>query len=270
MIRFPNCKINLGLYILEKLPDGYHRIETVFYPTGLSDILEIIPSNTGETRLDVSGINVEGKSSDNLCFKAWKLLYHLYGIPAVSIHLHKIIPTGAGLGGGSSDAAFTLSMLNELFELRLSDAELSSLALKLGMDCPYFLMNTPALGSGKGEILEPIDLSLKGWNLVIVKPPVHVSTAAAYAGVTPRSGRRPLTDIVSRSVEEWKELLVNDFETSIFSCFPEIRRIKDELCENGALYASMSGSGSAVYGLFREKPDLGGKFKDCFSVNLAC
>jgi 4-diphosphocytidyl-2-C-methyl-D-erythritol kinase len=264
MIRFPNCKINLGLRILERLPDGYHRLETIFYPLGLSDILEINPSNSAITHLTITGIEVQGQPTDNLCYQAWEMLNKEYGIPAVEMHLHKIIPTGAGLGGGSSDAAFTLAMLNDLFEIGITNEKMYSLALRLGMDCPYFLLNTPALGTSKGEILTPASIDLKGIHIVVVKPEIHISTAEAYSGVIPRLRNKSLSVLMQQPVGNWKHSLVNDFEESVFRKYPEIARIKDKLYENGALYASMSGSGSAVYGLFSEKVDLSAYFYDCF------
>ena len=264
MIRFPNCKINLGLHILEKLPDGYHRIETVFYPLGLSDILEINPSASGNSLLTISGLEIPGDTKENLCFRVWQLLKEDYGIPAAEMHLHKIIPTGAGLGGGSADAAFSLAMLNDLFETGIPNGKLITLAARLGMDCPYFLMNTPALGTGKGEILTPISLSLKGMHIVLVKPGIHVSSAEAYAGVIPLPRTVTLTELIRRPIEEWKQLLENDFEESVFQKYPEISIIKEELYAKGAVYASMSGSGSAVYGIFRKSTDLTGSFTNDF------
>jgi len=210
MICFPNCKINLGLHILRKLPDGYHELETVFYPLELRDILEIIPSKTGETTLSVTGLTLPGDTRDNLCIRAWKLLSGKLGIPPVSIFLHKIIPAGAGLGGGSSDAAYTLSLLNDMFSLKLSEKDLGDLALELGMDCPFFLLNAPAIATGKGEILNPLRLNLKGMKVVLIKPDIHISTAEAYANVKPKQGRKTIQEILLNPVEEWKNLLVND------------------------------------------------------------
>jgi len=265
MICFPNCKINLGLHILRKLPDGFHELETAFYPLELRDILEIIPSKTGETTLSVTGLTLPGDTRDNLCIRAWQLLSSRTGIPPVSIFLHKIIPAGAGLGGGSSDAAFTLSMLNTMYSLGLSEKELGDLALGLGMDCPFFLLNSPAIATGKGEILNPVPLNLKGMKIVLVKPDIHISTADAYANVTPKPGRTPLQEILMNPAEEWKNILVNDFEESIFRRYPEIEKIKQTLYDTGAVYASMSGSGSAVFGIFRKYPDIQGKFTECYT-----
>jgi len=264
MIRFPNCKINLGLHILEKLPDGYHRIETVFYPVPLTDILEIIPSSTGTTSLDVSGIQVEGAMEQNLCYKAWQLLQQECGIPAVHMHLHKMIPSGAGLGGGSSDAATALSIMNELFKLQLTPAVLAEYASRLGMDCPFFLLGTPALGEHKGEILTPLLLDLGDWFIRIVKPAVHSSTAAAYAGVNPQPNRPSLADLITQPVNLWKDLLVNDFETGIFNSHPELLSIRNQLYDQGAVFASISGSGSALFLFFFSKPSFPSIFPGCF------
>jgi 4-diphosphocytidyl-2-C-methyl-D-erythritol kinase len=267
MIRFPNCKINLGLHVLEKLPDGYHRIETAFYPIGLSDILEVNPSVSGQTHLTITGIPIPGDTRDNLCYRAWELLNLEYGIQAVEMHLHKIIPTGAGLGGGSSDAAAVLLMLNELFAMELSPQKLHELATQLGMDCPYFLLNAPAIGSGKGELLSPIQIELKGFHLVVAIPGIPVSTAEAYSGVIPKLRNSSLAELLQLPVEAWKHELINDFEESVFFKHPEIGMIKEEFYRQGAVYASMSGSGSALYGIFREKIDLAGRFEGCFLWN---
>jgi 4-diphosphocytidyl-2-C-methyl-D-erythritol kinase len=264
MIRFPNCKINLGLSVLEKLPDGYHRIETLYYPVPLKDILEIIPSREEKNRLNVTGIEIEGPVEYNICFRAWELMHERYGIPPVEMHLHKIIPTGAGLGGGSSDAAFALSMMNELFELGIAKEELKVMASQLGMDCPYFFENMPAIGSHKGEILEKAAVSLSGKYIFLVKPDIHVSTAEAYAGVQPAIPEKKVRDIISMPIESWKALLRNDFEDSVFQKHPQLATIKDHLYQSGAVFASMSGSGSALYGIYYEKVDLQSAFPGYF------
>ena len=252
MIRFPHCKINLGLHILEKLPDGYHRIETLFYPVPLTDILEIVPSASGQTTLTVTGIELPGKAEENICFKAWQLLHQDFNIPCVDIYLHKLISTGAGLGGGSSDAAMTLRMLDEIFNLTLNHEQLNGYALRLGMDCPYFLQQQPAIGTNKGEVLSPHTLDLKGKYLVLVKPDVHVSTADAYSDVIPMQHPYSIASLTAKPLNDWKSILVNDFEPSVFSKFPIIGEIKDLLYSAGALYASMSGSGSAVFAIFND------------------
>lgn len=258
MIRFPNCKINIGLSILEKLPDGYHRIESLMYPIPLRDILEIVPSSSAETRLTVTGNVPQGDMEQNLCYRAWKLMHESQGIPAVEMHLHKLIPHGAGLGGGSSDAAFTLQMLNDLFNLNLSRTDLEALAFKLGMDCPFFLMNSPAIATHKGEILNPVQFSLSGYQLYLAKPDAGVSTAEAYAGVKPSFPDTSPADWMNAPIADWMEKVKNDFEESVFKVHPLIAEIKAELYRQGAVYASMSGSGSAVYGIFNPdaKPEI--------------
>jgi len=264
MISFPNCKINLGLSITGKFSDGYHRLETVIYPLLFSDILEVIPSVEGTNELTVSGIPLPGKTDENLCLKAWKQLNEVYNIGAVEMHLHKIVPAGAGLGGGSADAAFTLKILNEIFRLQLTETVLTGFAARLGMDCPFFIVNSPALATGRGEILEPVDINLSGYHIAVVKPDIHISTAEAYSGVKPAEKPIPLGRLIREPVEKWKNLLVNDFESSVFGLYPVIRKIKEKLYGTGAVYAAMSGSGSAVYGLFENIPDLKNEFPGCF------
>ena len=251
MITFPPCKINLGLNIISKRSDGYHNIETCFYQVPWTDILEILPST--EFTFSSSGDSIPGNIADNLCVKAYHLLQKDFQLTPVKIHLHKTIPTGAGLGGGSSDAAFTLKILKEIFSLPLSNQDLQVYAAQLGSDCAYFIKGVPMIGSGRGEVLHEINLDLKGKYIIIVKPDVHISTAEAYAGVTPHQPGIHVEKILTdHSIKEWKELLVNDFERSVFAKYPEIKRIKDVLYEQGALYASMSGSGSSVFGIFSE------------------
>lgn len=264
MVSYPNCKINLGLFVTGKFPDGYHRLETVIYPLPFRDILEVIPSVKGTNKFTISGIPLPGKKDENLCFKAWKLLNEAYNIGAVEMHLHKIVPAGAGLGGGSGDAAFTLKILNELFRLQLTETLLSGLAASLGMDCPFFIANSPALATGRGEILEPVDINLAGYHIAVIKPDIHISTAEAYSGVKPVENPIPLGRLIREPVEKWRNLLMNDFESSVFRLFPEIGKIKDKLYGIGAVYAAMSGSGSAVYGLFNNIPNLKNEFPGCF------
>lgn len=255
MVSFPPCKINLGLNIIRKRSDGYHDIETCFYPVPWTDILEIIVSE--ELVFTSTGLAIPGKAEDNLCLKAYQLIKKDFDIASVKIHLHKIIPTGAGLGGGSSDAAFTLRMLNEIFKLNLSVTQLLSYASQLGSDCAFFIQDKPMMGEGRGEILSEIKVDLKGKFLVLMKPDVHVSTAAAYAGVKPMVPSLKLKDVLEQnSVDAWKSLVKNDFEKSVFKMYPLIREIKEELYAAGAQYASMSGSGSAVFGIFESEPHL--------------
>lgn len=254
MIVFPNAKINIGLQVLNKRSDGYHNIETVFYPIAWNDILEILPQKTGETEIIVSGTEIKGDISQNLCFKAWKLLHNQFQIPSVYIHLHKIIPMGAGLGGGSSDGAFTLMALNTLFELGLSKQRLKEFALELGSDCPFFIENKPTLATGRGEILQEQECDLKGKYLVVVYPNIFVSTADAFKGITPNNNRESIKNLITLPIENWKNELKNDFEKQVFSFYPSIFEIKNNLYNLGAIYASLSGSGSAVYGIFDKKP----------------
>lgn len=261
MISFPPCKINLGLTVVSKRPDGYHDLETCFYPIPLTDALEILPSKT--TSFEISGNIVPGSSSDNLCIRAYHLLQKDFNLSPVSIHLHKIIPTGAGLGGGSSDGAHTLRLLNQVFKLKLSIEKLKTYALQLGSDCPFFIEDKPMLGSGRGEVLTDISINLSGKFFVLVKPNVHVSTAEAYAGVTPKQQSIGIKDILEKKpIEQWKNHLKNDFEESVFTKHPVIEDIKQKLYQQGALYASMSGSGSTVYGIFEKPVELKGQFPE--------
>lgn len=254
MIVYPNCKINLGLHILRKRADGFHDLETVFYPIRFTDILEVIPDrNTKEQSVQYtqSGLSIDGDPAANLCVRAYELLKKEYPrLPAVRIYLHKKIPTGAGLGGGSADASFTLSLLNDYFKLEIPDLRLQELSLELGSDCPFFILNKPCYATGRGEILEPVAVDLAGYTLVIVNPGLHVSTAKAFAGVRPAIPAKSIKEIIAQPVSSWAEELVNDFEKPLFYEYPEIAAIKEELYHKGAVYASMSGSGSTVYGLF--------------------
>jgi 4-diphosphocytidyl-2-C-methyl-D-erythritol kinase len=260
MVVFPHCKINLGLHVISKREDGYHNIETCFYPVPWTDILEIIPAK--EFSFTSSGSVIPGKEEDNLCIKAYHLLKKQFGLAPVKIHLHKVLPTGAGLGGGSSDAAFTLRLLNSVFDLKLNSNRLREYSSQLGSDCAFFVEDKPMLGIGRGEQLVEFPLSLKGYYLVLIKPDIHVSTADAYAGVKPHAPIQNLSAILERPVIEWKDLLINDFEKSVFDKYPAIELIKDELYERGALYASMSGSGSSVFGIFKSRAELSQNFAD--------
>lgn len=268
MISYPMAKINLGLDIVRKRTDGYHDLESVFLPLkGLTDILEIIPSRTSETTLACYGpYSVDGDQEDNLVMKAYRLLARLYDIPAVEMHLYKHIPSQAGMGGGSSDASYCLKDLNEMFSLGISQPELQALALGLGADCPVFIPATPCYAEGVGERLEPISLDLSSCQLLVVKPSLAVSTREAFQGVRPQSPTRNCRDIVlNEPVDRWKDLLKNDFEASLYPAHPELQAIKDLLYEKGALYASLSGSGSAIYGIFQKslKVDASGFSGDC-------
>lgn len=253
MIYFPNCKINIGLNVVEKRGDGFHNIETILYPVEINDILEIRPKANGKTSISVSGIPFEnGASADNLCVKAYNLLKKDYpNMPEVEIALHKVIPLQAGLGGGSSDAAYTLQLLNYLFELNLSLVQLDAYAKKLGSDCAFFIYNVPAFAFEKGDMLAPTTLSLRGKTILIIKPDIGISTAEAYAGIVPKRNEYDLLNVVeSRPIHSWKHLIKNDFEQHLFKKHTELRVIKDKLYDIGALYAQMSGSGSTIYGIF--------------------
>jgi 4-diphosphocytidyl-2-C-methyl-D-erythritol kinase len=259
MVIFPPCKINLGLNILRKRPDGFHDIETCFYPVPWTDVLEIIPSK--EFSFSQTGIGIPGSPGDNLCVKAYELVRERHPVGAVSIHLHKLIPSGAGLGGGSSDAATTVRMLNDIFELQLHTPDLQRYASELGSDCAFFIEPRVKFGSQRGNILENIPVSLKGKFLIIIKPDIHISTAEAYAAVTPRVPSGPLKDVLQREpLEAWKDKVKNDFEDGVFQKFPLLEAVKRKFYDSGALYASMSGSGAAVYGIFNSSIDLKNAF----------
>jgi len=254
MICFPSCKINLGLRITQKRADGFHALETVFFPISIKDALEIIiepDANAAPITFTSSGLAINGDPSDNLCFKAYELLKKDYPtIPNIKMHLHKQIPMGAGLGGGSSDGAFTLVVLNQLFDLQIPEYKLMQYALTLGSDCPYFILNKPAFATGRGEILKPINVNLDGYTIVIVNPGIAISTKLAFSLITPKVSDSNLEVIICESVSTWKDNLINDFEEPIFNSFPELANIKETLYQKGAVYASMTGTGSTVYGIF--------------------
>lgn len=265
MQAFPNAKINIGLNITEKRPDGYHNLETVFYPIGLCDILDIQVSDAcSDYSFSGSGIAIAGDPEDNLIIKAYRLLQEEFNLAPIDISLIKQIPFGAGLGGGSSDAAFTLKILNELFQLQLSVDQLENYAVKLGADCPVFIQNKAVFATGIGNIFKPSELSLAGYFLILVKPDIHISTPEAYSLVTPMQPTTSLQEDILKPVSEWKNLIKNDFEISVFTKYPAIADIKQELYESGAIYASMSGSGSSVYGLFEKEPTLPDSFENYF------
>lgn len=266
MISFPNAKINIGLYITDKRDDGYHNLESIFYPVKCCDALEIVPADS--LSFSATGIPVPGDVSDNLCLKAWHLLRKDFpSIKPLSIHLHKIIPMGAGLGGGSADGAFMIKMLNTYFDLGLSTTKQQNYAGQLGSDCAFFIENEPAFVSGRGEALEPISLNLNGWFLVLVFPGIHVSTQVAFSNVKPKPAPINLRNIQSLPVRDWKSMVHNQFEDSVFEKHPEIAEIKQTLYNSGAVYASMSGSGSSIYGIFESDPnELNLDFKSEFRV----
>ncbi|WP_455668083.1 4-(cytidine 5'-diphospho)-2-C-methyl-D-erythritol kinase [Phocaeicola sp.] len=268
MITFPNAKINLGLNIIEKRPDGYHNLETIFYPINLQDALEVTrqEGNNKEYTLRISGMTLDGDPEENLVVRAYKLLKNDHPqIQPIDIHMYKHIPAGAGLGGGSSDAAHMIKLLNEKFALGLGAEQMEKYATQLGADCAFFIKNQPVFACGIGEIFEPIELSLKGYHIVLVKPDIFVSTRDAFSQIKPERPAVSLKEIMKQPIESWKGSMKNDFESSVFQKFPEIAAIKDELYDLGAVYAAMSGSGSAVYGIFREPiENVEDKFCGCF------
>jgi 4-diphosphocytidyl-2-C-methyl-D-erythritol kinase len=269
MILFPFAKINLGLEVLRKRADSFHDLETIFYPLNLCDILEI--NRSDHFNFNVSGIEIGECSEENLVVKAYRILQLEYNLPPVSIHLHKQIPTGAGLGGGSSDAAFTLKGLNELFHLELGNQILMKYASMLGSDCAFFILNYPVFAEGTGNIFSKVDVELKNFILVLVKPDFSVSTSAAYHGIKPTISKYSLKDSVKLPVNDWKGRVENRFEESVFNGFPKLKVIKERLYSEGAVFASMSGSGSSVYGLFEEvPPQLKNLFTNCFYWEEHC
>ena len=264
MVVFPNAKINIGLNIVEKRPDGYHNIESIFYPIPIKDILEIVESESGATTLHTSGISIDGDPNDNLIMKAYRILSEEFALPPVDIYLEKRIPFGAGLGGGSSDAAFTLKTLNELFDLRINTKGLESYAAKLGADCAFFIQNKPTYAEGIGNLFSEANVCLSKKFIVLIKPDIHVSTKEAYAMIRPRRTKTTVCELIQNPIENWRKLITNDFETSVFPIHPRIKWIKEKLYDFGAIYASMSGSGSSVYGIFDKEIDLTTDFPDMF------
>jgi len=254
MLAFANAKINLGLHITEKRTDGYHNLETVFYPVKLYDVVEL--SDAAETHCVIAGVQVPGNPEDNICLKAYHLLGKDFDLPPQQITLLKNIPVGAGLGGGSADAAFVIKLLNDKFKLGLNSAAMQGYARQLGADCAFFIENKPVYAFGKGDEFSELQLDLSAYCLVLVKPDVHVSTAEAYAGVKPSIPGRSLKDLIHLPVEDWRLHVQNDFERSVFSKYPEIGQVKNVLYESGAVYAAMSGSGSCVFGIFENKVRL--------------
>ena len=264
MICFPNAKINLGLNIVSKREDDYHNLETIFYPIMIKDALEIIVSDQGKDSFVESGIKTTLNTGDNLVIKALTEMRKHYSIPSLEVRLLKKIPFGAGIGGGSADASFMLKLLNNKFSLGASDSELVNMAAQLGADCPFFIHNRPLFASGTGDVFEEIDLSLQDYYLILVKPDIHISTKDAFSKIIPQIPNVSLLEISKRPVSEWKDVMFNDFEKSILPKYPVIQNIKDKLYALGAEYASMTGSGSSVYGIFNKKTDLKHHFADCF------
>ena len=249
MIQFSPCKINLGLSILEKRADGFHALETVFYPVGLHDIVEVVPTKL--FTFSHSGISIPGDASNNLCVKAFHLLKADYPqITAVKIHLHKNIPMGAGLGGGSGDGTTVLILLNQLFELKLTQKQLLDYAARLGSDCPFFIFNEACHASGRGEILEPIAIDLSNYTIALIHPGIHIATSWAFQQLSPCVKEKSILTIIKQPIETWKSELINDFEAPVFKAHPALEDLKNNLYEQGAIYASMSGSGSSLFGIF--------------------
>lgn len=263
MLIFPNAKINIGLNIINKRPDGYHNIETVFYPVNLSDILEFIET-AENTKFTNTGINLDIEKKDNLILKAYHLLKKEYNLPELKIHLHKIIPTGAGLGGGSSDAGFMLKSLNDYFNLNISEEKLENYAQQLGSDCPFFIKNKPVFAEGTGNIFSESRLDLSNYFILIVKPEIHIPTKLAFSGIQAKSPNQSLKELITLPVSEWKNQIKNDFESNVFKQFPIIKKIKDTLYESGAIYTQMSGSGAAVFGIFNKEPEIPEEFHTYF------
>lgn len=272
MVVFPNIKINIGLFVTGKRPDGFHNIESVFYPVSWTEALEVVDRNepassrkdydhkaateVGKVRFYQYGLDIPGEVSNNLCIRVYQLLEEWFNLPAIDIHLLKTLPIGAGVGGGSADAAYCLRALKDFFELRISDQEAMELLAKVGSDCPFFWKNQPMFVHGRGEKMHPIELSLKGYHLMVIHPSIPISTKEAYAGIKPKDAPVDLHLLTDLPMESWREVIHNDFEASVFPNHPELPAIKEQLYEIGALYASMSGSGSALFGIFSEQCNL--------------
>ena len=271
MLLSPLAKINLGLNVVERRPDGYHNLETVFYPVNIKDALELQPMDplfpsSYDCDLKVSNITIDGDEQRNLVVRAYQLLKQDFPqLPRVHAHLYKAIPTQAGMGGGSSDCAYTITLLNEMCHLGLSEQQMIAYAARLGADCPFFILSRPAYAEGIGELLEPVDLCLSDYYLGIVRPDIPVSTKEAFSLITPARPQVCCRDVVMQPVETWRNLLTNDFERSVFTLHPEIGAIKERLYDLGAVYAAMTGSGSALFGLFREPFDIGAHFPGMFT-----
>lgn len=256
MLCFPNAKINLGLNITEKRIDGFHNIETIFYPIGWNDALEIIETTNSQREFDLqlSGLPIYGELKDNLLYKAYILIKEIKKVPNIKVYLHKVLPMGAGLGGGSSDAAFFINLLNEQFNLQLSEIEKVQIAKKLGSDCAFFINNKPVFAFDKGDVFKSISLDLNRYYIAVIFPNVHSNTKDAYSLVKPKAPTQSILQVIQQPIETWKKDLVNDFEKSIFDKYPVVSKTKQDLYNYGASYACMSGSGSAVFGIFNQDP----------------
>ncbi len=256
MICFPNAKINLGLHVTEKRADGFHNIETIFYPIGWNDALEIIElkNSSSDFSIQLSGIPIHGDIEDNLLYKAYYLIKKIRTVPSIQVYLHKILPMGAGLGGGSADAAFFINLLNEQFKLQLSEHERIDITKKLGSDCAFFINNKPVFAYDKGDVFKSIELDLSNYYIAIIHPNIHSNTKEAYHLVTPCAPKQSILEVIKQPIQTWKTDLMNDFEISIFNKYPIVAKTKQDLYDCNALYACMSGSGSAVFGIFNQKP----------------
>jgi 4-diphosphocytidyl-2-C-methyl-D-erythritol kinase len=271
LILFPNCKINLGLHILRKREDGFHDLETIFYPLAWHDALEIIenPSSQSDVEFSSSGLTVAVTGSDNICVKAYQLLKKDFlQLAPVKMHLHKSIPIGAGLGGGSSDGAFALMLLNKKFNLGISEKRLLTYALELGSDCPFFIKNIPCHASGRGEILDEMPIDLSTYRFVLVNPRIHINTGWAFSQINLSPNNRSVKEVVQLPVENWKDYLTNDFEEAVFAHHPEVKACKKTLYELGALYVCMTGSGSTIYGIFPKGAEVKTDFPPHYFVKI--
>ncbi len=259
MISFPNAKINLGLNVVEKKTDSFHNLETIFLPISINDAIEIVPSKEKGAKLEFtySGLTIIGNTNENLCVRAYHLLQQDFKLPAIKMHLHKTIPMGAGLGGGSADGAFTLKLLNTIFKLKLTEQHLLDYALQLGSDCPFFIKNKPSFATSRGEILEDVIIDLSSYKIILINPNIHISTSKAFSKITPIHPQKSIKTISQQPITTWKKELINDFEKSLANDYLLIEHIKNLLYHNGAVYASMTGTGSTVFGIFKnvtEKP----------------
>jgi 4-diphosphocytidyl-2-C-methyl-D-erythritol kinase len=264
MISFPKAKINLGLRVIGKRDDGFHNIETIFYPIALSDALEFVvqKGKTKDDELATTGIDIRTKPEKNLVMKAVIRMRSRYPVPPLKIHLHKAIPAGAGLGGGSSDAACMIKSINKCFRFGIPDEEMNEIAMELGSDCPFFMNPVPSAGTGRGEILKPVDPVLEGYHIVLLNPGINISTKEAYHNCTPSRRDKKLEDLIKGPVSGWKKKVINDFEDFVFKVYPRVGELKKALYKSGAVYSSMTGSGSTVYGIYNDKPAVRGKLKD--------
>jgi len=257
VLTYSNAKINIGLNIVEKRHDGFHNIETIFFPIKMRDAIEIADSKEDSPyTFSASGIPINIDAKDNIVVKAYELIRAKYDFPSQDIHLHKNIPFGAGLGGGSANAAYMIKLLNQKFNLKMSDEEMENEVKKLGSDCAFFIKNKPTFAIGKGDQFEAINLDLSGYHILLIKPDIHISTPEAYANIKPHKPKISLKELIKQPIENWKSTIKNDFESSIFPKHPLLAEIKEELYKEGAIYAAMSGSGSSMFGLFKNEPNV--------------